>query len=502
MRKISKILGSLVLVCALLFSTIPATFAENADVWENDVSVWDGTYPAVDTSATYSGGNGSSESPYLLKSATDLAQLAVNVNAGEDYSYYHKYFKLCCDIDMNNQPWVGIGSSAGARTPGTAFKGVFDGDNHVIYNFNLESKPSELGRGFFGVTFGATVRNLGIASGTIELTDNQAVGSLIGRALQALTLENCHSGVTIYTTYTKEHTKYSTSSEDDTWTAGGIIGILDGENKAANIQNCVWYGMAKVMDTPTTRISLGGIVGMVIRSNLTVQNVNSIGRVLVTETIASKDNRMSAMIGCGRYYGADASAKNITFTNCYAGGSYWTSNLDRVGAFCGWNHEVPVNGSNNTYYGYTKVIGQTSGTLDSTGFANAEKTETAGLLLGKTMYQTKTVDGSFYVRFLSEMSGSYREYEQVGFDVTIQYNGDEAQKTRLTTYSVYSSILALDETTTPETGKYFIATGISGVPADAGHTVAFTVRPYAIGINGVTIYGESSTVTFTAGEQA
>ena len=151
MRKISKIFGSLVLVCALLFSAIPTAFAENADVWENDVSVWDGDYPEVNTSATYGGGDGTSGNPYLLKSAADLAQLAVNVNNGSDYSYYHKYFKLCCDIDMNNHPWIGIGSSDGARKPATAFKGVFDGDNHVIYNFNLESKPNELGRGFFGV---------------------------------------------------------------------------------------------------------------------------------------------------------------------------------------------------------------------------------------------------------------------------------------------------------------------------------------------------------------
>ena len=48
------------------------------DINHKTVSIWDGSYPAANTGATFSGGDGSQATPYIIGSATDFAQFAEN----------------------------------------------------------------------------------------------------------------------------------------------------------------------------------------------------------------------------------------------------------------------------------------------------------------------------------------------------------------------------------------------------------------------------------------
>jgi len=89
------------------------------DINRKTVSTWDGTYPAVNTGATYSGGDGSQATPYIIGSATDFAQFAKNTTSK---NYRDTYFKLDVDINLNDKPW----------TPTGNFAGVFDGQHHKI----------------------------------------------------------------------------------------------------------------------------------------------------------------------------------------------------------------------------------------------------------------------------------------------------------------------------------------------------------------------------------
>ena len=94
------------------------------DVNHKTVSTWDGTYPAANTSATYSGGDGTQANPYIIGSATDFAQFAVNTAN----SFYNDcYFKLDVDINLDNKPW----------TPTQRFRGVFDGQHHKITGLKI-----------------------------------------------------------------------------------------------------------------------------------------------------------------------------------------------------------------------------------------------------------------------------------------------------------------------------------------------------------------------------
>ncbi|MCD8182878.1 MAG: hypothetical protein LUE99_07045 [Bacteroides sp.] len=94
-------------------------------------SVWDGTKPEANDAYTFKG-DGTEEKPYEIRTATDLAQFAANVNAGTSYS--GKYFKLLVDIDLDNQDWDPIGG----KTSSVAFEGNFDGNHKQITNLKVE----------------------------------------------------------------------------------------------------------------------------------------------------------------------------------------------------------------------------------------------------------------------------------------------------------------------------------------------------------------------------
>ena len=94
------------------------------------VLVWEGDFATMD-------GNGTKDSPYLIKSPETLAQVASYNDADE----YH-YFKLTCDIDLKNTAWE---SSIG--TSEAPFNGEFDGGNHTIKNFTVTTSGAHGGRG-------------------------------------------------------------------------------------------------------------------------------------------------------------------------------------------------------------------------------------------------------------------------------------------------------------------------------------------------------------------
>lgn len=131
------------------FNTILNTFIVSCDAtWENpdnnkyvttpSVSVWDGSIPAANDEYAFGGGDGSSEDPYLIKSAADLAQLAANVNNKNYYS--GKYFQQEVDINLNNKAWMPIGTSSSK-----SFNGSFNGNHKWINNLNVNVSTGHAG---------------------------------------------------------------------------------------------------------------------------------------------------------------------------------------------------------------------------------------------------------------------------------------------------------------------------------------------------------------------
>ena len=186
-------------------------------------SKWDGNQQMVTSEIEiykFLNGNGKKETPYLLKSAEDVARLAANVrfcgkdDPNEETRYRGKYFRLECDVDMQGHPWWGIGGGSEVSRGNTAFMGEFDGNNHAIYNLALWNEPLS---GFFSyIGGGAVVKNLIIASGTVELSSRfQYAGILVGATSTGAVIENCSVSVEM------------TGSSEKAWTVG-IIGTTVG----------------------------------------------------------------------------------------------------------------------------------------------------------------------------------------------------------------------------------------------------------------------------------
>lgn len=233
-----KLLSLALAVCMALTLLPTAAFAaEPAGLWTDGVS--------ADASAAFSGGDGTAGTPYLLSSATDLAQLSVNVKQKANY-YSGIYFKLTTDIDLAGKYWVPIGYTTGFST---AFQGNFNGDGHIVDNMTV--KRSVIGTGdtyflgFFGWIYsGASVRNLGLANASItvdEWSGGQDVGLLVGYADNGCAVEDCFAQGAI-------------DASVDVRSIGGLVGQ---NYSGGSMTNCYFIGNINAAGGTQT----GGLVG-------------------------------------------------------------------------------------------------------------------------------------------------------------------------------------------------------------------------------------------------
>ena len=169
------------------------------DINHKTVSIWDGSYPAANTGAAFSGGDGSEATPYIIGSATDFAQFAKNTTSK---NYRDTYFKLDVDINLNDKPW----------TPTGNFDGVFDGQHHKITGLKVSVADVEVG--LFGqLSSTGRLSNLHV-SGDVENTSSEYfkfAGGICG----------WHDGVVTNCSFS--------GSVRGTGTVGGIAGSCNGK---------------------------------------------------------------------------------------------------------------------------------------------------------------------------------------------------------------------------------------------------------------------------------
>jgi hypothetical protein len=182
--------------------------------------------------AKYSGGTGEPNDPYQIATAEDLMLL------GESPDDYGKHFILTADIDLDpNLPgWKVFDRAIIAPDAnddedsfqGTAFTGVFDGNDHTISNLTIEGGGF---LGLFGQTgYGAKISNLGLEEVDVNGVGD-SVGGLVGGNGGSIT--NC----------------YSTGSVSGQLNVGGLVGC------SGNITTS--YSTATV----TGSVFVGGLVG-------------------------------------------------------------------------------------------------------------------------------------------------------------------------------------------------------------------------------------------------
>lgn len=348
MKAIRKSLAVLLCLAILIgFVSIQSSAAQSG---------WDGTFPAVNGSAKYSGGKGTKTDPYKIATAKDLAQLSVNTQEIKNYSE-GKYFEQTADIVLNTQDMftfdsdgrvtgIAAGKSPKQWTPigravydangnitdySFAFKGNYDSEHYKIRGIYINNDNPY--QGLFGMIYAGSISDIDVEMSYIKGKDR--VGGIIGLSVDGLLYDSSFSGIV--------------SGYND---VGGLVG-----KNAGSIQNC--FNAAAVSATGN---HCGGIVGY--NSFGDVSDCFNIGRIE------------------GKNYVAGIAGNNCgPLESCYNTGS--VSGINEVGGVAGFNRGN-VNKTCNT--------GTVSGRIDVSGIAGYVY---EGEL--KNSYNTGTISGNNYV---------------------------------------------------------------------------------------------------------
>lgn len=287
----------------------------------------------ADAATTFSGGNGSSSTPYQISSAIDLAQLAVNVNSLAN-NYSGKYFTLTADIDLSGKYWIPIGL---VNAYGNGFRGRFDGNGHRVSNMKIDDREYELASnytgfsmtGLFGWTYQAYIKNLGLENAEAYVSRNNYghAGLLLASGDQIQQLENCWATGTI----TVASTSYSNSYTS--------LGGLEGQSySGAGAKNCYFIGKV-ICSINLPRIA--GLLGYNRAGTTTncysvveietpdVTNVSAMSDVNSSNCYYNSDlcNRGDASGATGKTTAEMKTAAMAVLLN--AGGSTWTQSSDK-----------------------------------------------------------------------------------------------------------------------------------------------------------------------------
>jgi len=228
-------------------------------------------------------GSGREKNPFIIRNASQLKAFTDYVNSG-DKTYSDAYVALDADIDMNGFGLTPIG------TQSKQFTGVFDGRNHVVKNFTVESEDGTYG--FFGVIAQGAVKNLIIETDiTVETVEKQhyLIGGVVGYCISGDVIGCTYKGdikvvstikpdesykvyvggisgfvqgyKTDYTgtvSYCNVVSDITSEGKEAVYTVGGIVGALHGssEGTPAYVHNCVYSG-----NIGGKNIMSGGIVG-------------------------------------------------------------------------------------------------------------------------------------------------------------------------------------------------------------------------------------------------
>lgn len=244
-------------------------------------------------------GSGTQSDPYIISSAAELRKMSDDAANGEDY--YGKCFQMTADIAINQQIFDKNGNLIADTTklekwiPIETFKGVFNGQGHVIRGIYMTSGSGR--GGLFGKAENATIENLiiedafithGVTGGVVGLASDVFINKCICRkSLLIMDRGNYIGGIAGFCTGVIQNCANYAKIAADGFGCGGIVGDVKGTSK---VVNCVNKGMIKGLQA-TSHYSGGGIVGAVRRTkNTTLTFKNNVNTGIVSYG--------GAIIGC------------------------------------------------------------------------------------------------------------------------------------------------------------------------------------------------------------
>jgi hypothetical protein len=371
--------------------------------------------PAV---AQYSGGTGTAEDPYQIWTPEQMNAI------GDNPEDWDQHFKLMADIDLSGYPGDRFNLIGGYVKP---FKGVFDGDGHVIANF-MHASQSGYDVGLFVYVSGsnAAVKNLVLIDPNVTSSEAIATGTLIGY-LGSGRVVNCDvlGGRVAGNNNVGGLAGSSTGTIENCYVSGSVcgqnyVGGLVGWSPRGTIINC--HADADV----TGYKAIGGLAGS---SAATVHNCHASGAVRGTQYIG------------GLLGGAGGSV-----TACCAAGS--VRGGTRSGGFAGHNGGVITDcyaiGDVAGTFNVGGLVGDNRGSLRNCyAVGDAGGNSSVGGLVGYNLcgsvtycYSTGRVSGERYVGGLvgrdesGLVAASFWDVETSGLTVSAAGQGKETAELR------------------------------------------------------------------------
>jgi hypothetical protein len=280
--------------------------------WENS-----GGAPIPDPEPAPLSGSGTLEDPYQIWTADDFVILS------QYASILDKHIVLMAEIDLQGVALSPIGSNQ-------PFKGVFDGNGHIIRNVVITMPDSEY-VGLFGeVDPNGQIKNIGVENAAI--TGQSCVGGLVGRNHNG-SITGCYvtglvcgrnlvGGLVGASYYGNLTDCYATSDVNGN---GSYVGGLMGWNYYGSLSACCAGG-----DVSGSGEHIGGLMGVNYYGSLTAcyaaGDVNG-NSVYVGGLVGWNEGRLTACYAMGSVNGGDYVGGLIgvryysMLTDCYAAGS-------------------------------------------------------------------------------------------------------------------------------------------------------------------------------------
>jgi hypothetical protein len=282
--------------------------------------------------AQYGGGTGEPNDPYLLYTPAQMNAI------GTDPNHWDRHFKLMADIDLSQ--YTGdqfnlIGYHIAEEDPNNRpFRGVFDGNGHVISHFRYAAADqNEIGLFRCVGDVDSEIRDLTLADPNVSVPGGRNVGSLIGY-LQ-------HGGMV------RCRTKNGVVRGQEN--VGGLVGKGGPEVTRVTANSRVYPAMSDCGFTgvvTATRYA-GGLVGFNLTGQITgccatgqVTATEGAGGLAGTHGYGGLTNcyAIVAVVG-GKNVGGLAGDSFSVIANCYAAGTI--SGVNNVGGLVGaGSHEV------------------------------------------------------------------------------------------------------------------------------------------------------------------
>ena len=297
-------------------------------------------------------GSGTQEDPWLIQSLEDFNDFAADANYWDDYTRL--------ETDVNLAGMVYERAVIGDRYYddgyiGTAFSGVFDGNDHKILNLTIDDGGAGNNSvGLFGdIESDGQVRNLGLEGGSVS--GGRRVGSLVGMIEEYGIVSNC----------------YSTGDVNGGGIVGGLIGFMYGSRAS----NCYSTG-----DVSGTGDHIGGLVGYaagIVSNCYSTGNVSGdyeVGGLMGGNENISISNCYSTGDVNGDGIVGGLMGKNLGLvSNCYSTGDVQGAGVENVGGLVGYHYSPGIS------YCFWDTDTQTHGVTESIGGGSGVVTNVLGL---------------------------------------------------------------------------------------------------------------------------